>query len=196
MRRLRRVRVFGRDAEKCRAFLARARAELGLPVAGVASVEAAVEGAAIVTLVTRATEPFLLSAMVAKGAHINAVGAIVPERAEFEPALLDRCAAVAVDNVAQVRNLSREFQEKLGEDERAWARVQPLSAVIAAGTRRPAGADLTLFKAMGMGISDLALGIEIYRRAAARGLGRPLPARVAAKPRLGREAPARMKQGA
>ena len=196
VRRLRRVRVFGRDAEKCRTFVARARAELGLPVEGAESAAAAIEGAAIVTLVTRATEPFLFSAMVARGAHVNAVGAIVPERAEFEPALLERCAAVVADNVAQVRNLSREFQEEFGEDEQAWARVQPLSAVIAAGAKRPAGADLTLFKAMGMGISDLALGIEVYRRAAARGLGRPLPERVAAKPSLGREVPARMKQGA
>ena len=196
VRRLRRVRVFGRDAEKLSAFVARARADLDLPVEGAASVEAAVAGAAIVTLVTRATEPFLFSAMVAQGAHVNAVGAIVPERAEFEPALLDRSAVVVADSVAQVRRLSREFQEKFGEDAQAWARVKPLSAVIAAGAKRPAGADVTLFKAMGMGISDLALGIEIYRRAAARGLGRPLPARVAAKPRLGRAAPARMNQGA
>lgn len=196
VRRLRRVRIFGRNAERCRAFLARARAELGLAVEGAASVEEAVKSAAIVTLVTRATEPFLYSGMVAKGAHINAVGAIVPECLEFEPALLDRCAVIAVDNVAQVRKLSREFLERLGQDEQAWARVKPLSAVIAAGSKRPAGADLTLFKAMGMGISDLALGIEIHRRAAARGLGRPLPERVAAKPRLTREVPARMKQGA
>ena len=201
VRRLARVRIFGRDAERRRAFTARVRAELGLAAEEAPSVEAAVEGAAIVTLVTRSTEPFLFSAMVAKGAHVNAVGAIVPERAEFEPALIDRCAVVAADNVAQVRNLSREFRQRFGEREEGWASVKPLSALIAAGARRPAGADLTLFKAMGMGISDLALGIEIYRRARAGGLGRALPARVAAAPRLASNSPARraserIKQGA
>ena len=48
--------------------------------------------------------------------------------------------------------------------------MRPLSAVVAEGKGRPAGADLTLFKAMGMGISDLALGIEILRRAGELGV--------------------------
>jgi ornithine cyclodeaminase len=37
---------------------------------------------------------------------------------------------------------------------------------------------------MGMGISDLSLGTEIYRRALARGRGRPFPHPERAKPRL------------
>ena len=45
-----------------------------------------------------------------------------------------------------------------------WRAVRPLSAVVAEGKGRPSGADLTLFKAMGMGISDLALGIEYPAR--------------------------------
>ena len=53
--------------------------------------------------------------------------------------------------------------------------MRPLSAVVAEGKGRPSGADLTLFKAMGMGISDLALGIEILRRATEQRLGREFP---------------------
>lgn len=194
VRRLKRVRIFGRNAEKRDAFVARVRTELGVPAEGAATIEATVKDAPIITLVTRATEPFLTSAMVARGVHINAVGAITPERAEFEPALLDRCAVIAADSVPQVKSLSREFIEKFGSDEKAWARVKPLSALIAMGAKRPRGADLTLFKAMGMGISDLSLGIEIYRRAISHGLGRPLPERVAAKPRLVRTAEAKRVQ--
>ena len=37
---------------------------------------------------------------------------------------------------------------------------------------RPAGCDLTLFKAVGMGMSDLALGIEVLARVEAGGFGR------------------------
>ena len=48
----------------------------------------------------------------------------------------------------------------------------PLSELVAAKSQAPAGADLTLFKAMGMGLSDLALGIEILRRVRANGGGR------------------------
>ncbi len=107
---------------------------------------------------------------------MNAVGAISPERTEFEPALLSRCAAVVADSVPQVQNLSSEFMQYYGRDESKWRAVRPLSAVVAEGRGRPAGADLTLFKAMGMGISDLALGIEILRRASEQRLGREFPA--------------------
>ncbi len=46
------------------------------------------------------------------------------------------------------------------------------------------GADLTLFKAMGMGLSDLALGIEILERVKASGGGHAIPHPKPAQPRL------------
>jgi alanine dehydrogenase len=64
--------------------------------------------------------------------------------------------------------------------------VLALSHVIAAGAGRPAGANLTLFKAMGMGISDLSMGVEVLRRARGSGVGRPLAPTLRAKPRLSR----------
>jgi alanine dehydrogenase len=99
--------------------------------------------------------------------------------------MLARCAVVAADTVAGVRGLSREFIEFYGKDDRAWDTVLPLSRVIAAGDGRPPGADLTLFKAMGMGISDLSVGVEVLRRARANGVGRPLAPTLRARPRLG-----------
>lgn len=185
VRKLRRVRVASRNPENATAFAKRASAELQLEVEPAASVAAAAKDADIITLITRATAPFLHSAMVAPGAHINAVGAVVPERAEFAPAMLARCAVVATDTIPGVRALSREFIEFYGKDERAWDTVLPLSRVIATGNGRPPGADLTLFKAMGMGISDLSMGVEVLRRARSKGAGRPLAPTLRAKPRLG-----------
>lgn len=188
VRRLKRVRVFSPNAEHRAAFAGRAADALGLTVEPVASVEAAVKDAPIVTLVTRARVPILHAAMLAKGTHVNAVGAISPERAEFAADLLPRCATIACDNVATVRALSRELIDAFGDDERQWARAEPLASIIAAHAGRPAGADLTLFKAMGMGISDLSLAVEIYRRAQARSVGREMPPTQRAKPRLRRGA--------
>jgi alanine dehydrogenase len=175
VRPLRRVRAFSRNATARAEFVARAKKALGLHIEEAACVSQAVEGAAIVTLVTRAVTPVLLSSMVSACTHVNAVGAISPERIEFEPSLLGRCTAVVADSVPQVKNLSREFMEYYGTDESKWRAVRPLSSVIAQAKGRPAGADLTLFKAMGMGISDLALGIEILRRASEQRLGREFP---------------------
>src|SRR3546814_8547253 len=45
----------------------------------------------------------------------------------------------------------------------------------AAGATRPADARLTIFKGMGMGLSDLAMARVVYETACARGLGHALP---------------------
>ena len=133
----------------------------------------------MITLATRATSPVLSVAAAPRGVHVNAVGAIVPERAEFDPQLLARCAIVSADSVPQTQTLSREFREFYGEPgSAAWKNVVPLSRLVAGGASRPAGADVTLFKAMGMGISDLALGIQVHELARQRGIGRELPPRT------------------
>ncbi len=180
------IRVFGRDVERKAAFVKRVEEELGISASGADSVARAVEGAAIITLVTRATEPFLRSAMVARGAHVNAIGAITPERAEFEPEMLDRCDPIVVDSVDQSKRLSREFISYFEQGRKAWSAVTPLNALVAGSQARPQASDLTLFKAMGMGISDLSLGIQCYRQAAEQGLGRSIPhpqrARISLRP--------------
>jgi alanine dehydrogenase len=178
------IRVFGRDPERRAAFVRRVEDELGVSASGADSVASAVDGADIITLVTRATEPFLRSAMAARGAHVNAIGAITPERAEFEPEILDRCDPIVVDSLPQVQRLSREFISYFERGRKAWSAVTPLSALVVRSLGRPEDADLTLFKSMGMGISDLSLGIHCYRQAAEHGLGRHIPHPQRARIRL------------
>jgi ornithine cyclodeaminase len=184
VRRLKRVRVFSPNPEHRAAFAARAAEELDLRVEPVASAEAAVEGAPIVTLVTRARAPVVAAPMIMRGAHVNAVGAISPERCEFGADLVARASRIVADSVPQVRALSRELIDAFGADDARWARVEPLAKIVAAGQARPGDADVTLFKAMGMGISDLSLAVPVYDRARAQGLGRKLPPVQRAKPRL------------
>jgi ornithine cyclodeaminase len=180
VRNIQRVRVWSPTPANRAALVAKLRATFpDVEAVEATSAEAAFNGTDVITLATRATAPVLSSASTPAGAHVNAVGAIVPERAEFEPQLLARCAVVSADSVPQTQTLSREFREYYGDPAgRAWKNVVPLSRLVAADASRPAGADVTLFKAMGMGISDLALGIEIHELARQRGLGRELTART------------------
>jgi ornithine cyclodeaminase len=173
VRKLRAVRVFSPTAAHREAFAAEVNTKLELPARATRSVEEAVAGAPIVTLVTRSREPFLRSEMLARGAHVNAVGDITPERVEFAPELFARCGTVAVDSLPAVQRLSREFQQHYGSGG-DWSAVLPLSQVVAGSARRKAATDLTLFKAMGVGVSDLAVGIELLSRAERIGRGRPL----------------------
>ena len=184
VRELRHVRVFSRSLEAREAFAESVRQGLGLHVTAATTLEDAVADASIITLITNATEPFLTSAMIARGSHINAIGAIVPARSEFAQDVFPRCDKIVVDSIRSVRELSAEFREHFGDDGNAWNTVQPISEVIAHDSMRPANSDLTLFKAMGMGISDLALGIEVLARAEERGGTTTLPDRVRVPPRL------------
>jgi alanine dehydrogenase len=178
------VAVYGRDAERRQRFAALVESELDIAASAVGSVAEMVDGASVLTLVTRADAPFLAAGMPVAGTHINAVGAIAPDRIEFEPALLDRCAVVAADSPAQAQRLSRELMDHYGPPGPAWEAVTPLSALVAAAAGRPDGADLTLFKALGAGISDVTLGRTILDRARKAGLGRPIPQPSRVRPRL------------
>ncbi|HEX9810328.1 MAG TPA: ornithine cyclodeaminase family protein [Alphaproteobacteria bacterium] len=175
VRPLKRLRVFSPTAENRARFAAELRETYPFEVVEGGSVEDAVRDAPIVTTVTRARDPFLFSAMVAPGAHINAAGAIIPAFAEIAPDILPRCDRVVVDSIEGCREDSRELKAYYDEGKGNWDDVLPLCQVVAKGEKRPAGADLTLFKWMGMGLADLAAGIEIFRRARKRGVGREYP---------------------
>ena len=177
-----RLQIYSVHTESRQAFAAKAREEFAIEAVSCASVSEACRGAQIVTLVTRAAQPFLTAAMLEKGAHLNAVGAIAPDREEFAQDVFARATLVAVDNLPGVQQLSREFMTRYASS--GWEEVMPLSRLIASGRRRSGADDVSLFKAMGMGISDLALGVELLRRARERGAGRVVPQPKKQKPRL------------
>ena len=111
------------------------------------------------------------------GAHINAIGAIVPNRVEFGEDIFPRCGVVAVDTVTGVRSLSREFMDYFGSSEEKWNDVHPISSIIAEGTIKNEYPDLTLFKAMGMGLSDLAVASQVLKFCSGKKVGHELPER-------------------
>ena len=174
------VRVYSPTADRRTAFAARVQDELGVTARACTSVEAAAGGADGVTLATRSVEPILAAAAVARGAHVNAIGAITPERVEVAEDLVARADLVVVDDAAAARELSTELA---GHDP-----LVELSQLVSSDRWRPPGADLTLFKAMGTGSADLALGAFCLGAARQRGLGRALPHRTSAAARFGRTA--------
>lgn len=184
VRPIRSIRVFGRHKDRRSNFVSRTRQEFNLEVVEAASIREAVQGAQIITTATRATEPFLTADMISRGAHINSIGAIVATRAEVAEDVLARCDQVVVDSQPQARKLSRELMEYFGSGEGHWEQVASLANVVADRKERSARSDLTLFKSLGMGISDLSLGMELYRKALEQGVGRPWPQPEKAVPRL------------
>lgn len=185
VRDVKRVRVYSPRPESREQFADKlSRQGFDFEVITTNSVSAALEGASIVTAVTRAQQPFICADNLAKGAHLNAVGAITPEREEFTQDVFDRAGLIAGDNPAAVAKLSREFMTYFENPEHDWNVVRPLCDLVAAGKGRAEGVDISLFKAMGMGISDLSLGLVILNEALAQGKGRSIPHPERAQPRL------------
>jgi alanine dehydrogenase len=176
VRPLRRVQVFGRDAGRRDAFCARLGDELDVQVEGCGEVRDALDGAHIVTTITRSAEPIVSAGMLAPGMHINAVGAIVPGRSELDAQAVGRCDVVAADSREQAREDSAELAAAVEAGLLRFEDVMDLTELIAAPERGRAGSgQITLFKALGVGLSDVALGAEVLVRATEARLGSPLP---------------------
>ncbi len=169
-----RVRFWSPTPEKRAAAAIAASQRFGVSAVAAETLEAATKGAAIIASVTRAREPFLMLDHIAHGAHINAVGAILPGFAEVEPNVLAAADILAADSVAAVSKL-REVSEAAALDPGLAARCHDLSTLLATpGRNRPAAPRLTAFKSIGIGASDLAIAGEVLRRAESQNVGRAI----------------------
>jgi alanine dehydrogenase len=166
VRDIERISLYGRDAER-RGRLARELREAhGVPVDEADSVARAVDGASVVTVVTRAQQPIVSADVLLPGMHVNAVGAITPDRSELDVAAVAAFDVLVADSVEQARADAGDLRAAVDAGAIGWRQVHGLDQ-IAAGARagRQGGDDLTLFRALGVGTSDVALGSEVLRLA-------------------------------
>tara|TARA_B100000686_G_scaffold309206_1_gene350917 strand:+ start:977 stop:1966 length:990 start_codon:yes stop_codon:yes gene_type:complete len=184
VRPLNEVRVWSRNPETRESFAHQVTKSLRIPTYSMDSLDAATKDSPLVTLITNSTKPFLDADILAKNSHLNAMGAIIPARMEFSENIFNRVDLAVVDSLKTVRELSTEFRNHYGKTDDLWKEVTTIASIIKEDRIRPLNADVTLFKAMGMGLSDLALGIEIFDRAKAKNKGTPLPIRKKFSPRL------------
>ncbi len=177
VRPLKRLRVYSPTAANRAAFVDLVKKQFPFEVVNAGSLEDCVKDAPIVATFTRAREPFLPAEMLAKGVHVTAGGAIIPAYAEIFPDVVGRASMIVVDNIQQCQENARELNDAFAAGIGAgWGAVQQLSAVVKAANgkvARPAGADMTLYKFMGLGLGDVAAAMEIYKRAVAKGAGIP-----------------------
>lgn len=165
------IRVHGRDPDRRRAFADKLRRHIAAPLREASTVREAAEGADIVVLVTRAADPILDADMLAQDALLVAVGAILPTHAEFAADVFDRATTIATDDPQAVLRGSREFRERAAVDPELPARVMPLGALLRSSP--PPG--VRLFKALGLGLSDLAVARLAVERAERALIGTPMP---------------------
>jgi alanine dehydrogenase len=168
------VAVFSRDRAKQTAFCERLASELALPVRAAASAAEAVAGADIVVTATNSSTPVVMNEWLTPGAHVNAMGANAPSRRELDPQIVLRAALRVTDDVEQAKSEAAEFIDLARAGALDWNDVIPLHRIIGAPRMRRDHDAVTLFKSLGVGLEDLAIGSLLYDRAAASGRCKPV----------------------
>jgi alanine dehydrogenase len=176
VRRLERVRAFGRDPQRRENFCREMGARIGVAVEPAGSGEEAVKGADIVITATSATEVVLTGAQVAPGMHINAMGANWPQKRELDATAVARAQKIVVDSIEQSKMEAGDLIQAFGEDESRWNAVRELAQIVAGKEPGRTSADqITLFKSNGIATWDLAAAVRVYEMAVARGMGKQIP---------------------
>jgi ornithine cyclodeaminase/alanine dehydrogenase-like protein (mu-crystallin family) len=176
VRPIERVRAYGRNAERLRAFCAEMTARVGIPVEPAASGRDAVAGADVVCAITNAATPVLEGAWLAPGAHVNAAGSNRGNAQEIDVEAVTRAAVVAVEDLEQAKVESGDLLHAALSGRWSWERSVLLSDLVAGKVRgRTSEAQITLFESLGIGLWDLAVASHVYDACVAAGRGSRLP---------------------
>ncbi|HET9330489.1 MAG TPA: hypothetical protein VFO23_08190, partial [Steroidobacteraceae bacterium] len=116
--------------------------------------ESAVRGADVVVTVTSSREPVLQGAWLKPGAHVNAVGACLPDWRELDDAAM-RGSTLVVDSRAAA------LQES-GDVILSGAEIGAEAGEVFTGTRRVARESTTVFKSLGLAVEDIATARLVY----------------------------------
>jgi ornithine cyclodeaminase len=172
IRELEQVTVWGRSPERAEDFAARVR-DTGLNAAAAEDAETAVAGADIICTVSAAPLPILLSAWVADGAHVNAVGSSRAGPIEIDDALVVRARFFA-DHKEGVLSQGAEFLHAkaagLIGDDHVLGEIGEVMAGHIAG--RTGDGDVTLYKSLGSIVQDLAAARHIVGKLGTSGAPR------------------------
>jgi alanine dehydrogenase len=153
------------DAQKAKAFAARAEKAIGIRIEAVADLATAARESDIIVTCTTAKRFFLTREMVRPGAFIAAVGADNEDKQEIEPALL-ASSKVVTDVTEQAARIG-DLHHALAAGAMAAKDVHAELAEVVAGHKpgREHDEETTIFDSTGTGLQDVAAAIAAYRRA-------------------------------
>lgn len=171
VRRLRRIRVWSRSAEKRAAFVAASRQAFGAPVEAASTAREAVEGAPIVITATSSREPVLEAAWVAKDALVCAIGSNHPARRELPAELIWSARRIVVDSLEQARIESGDLLLALPVERWHTLPLVELQEIAAKGRSEAIPEGLSIFKSNGLGVEDVYAAGWVYERALEQGRG-------------------------
>lgn len=176
VRKLRKVKVFARNAERLAAFCTRMSDRLEIDVVPGSSPEDTVRGSDIVSTITTASSPLFDAAWVSPGTHINAAGSNSLIRREVGEDVLKVSHPIVVDSVETALKEAGDLLPVLEKGRLSERQLVELGDVILGrhpGRSKPE--DITLFESQGMAIQDISVAVRLEVLAREQGLGVELP---------------------
>ncbi|MFB6172798.1 MAG: ornithine cyclodeaminase family protein [Haloarculaceae archaeon] len=176
VRDLRTVEVYSPTKENREAFAAEMNDLLDVPVAAVASSDAAIEEADVVITATDATEPVFDGERLEPGTHVTAIGQYAPGSREVDATTIERATYVPDlrDRVMQdAGSFIHAVETGVVTEDHVHAELGEVVAGVAPG--RTSDEEITMFDSGGTGIETVAAAHMLYEKAREAGLGRTIP---------------------
>lgn len=176
VRKLRKVKVFARNAERLAAFCTKMSDRLEIDVVPAASPEDTVRGSDIVSTITTASSPLFDAAWLSPGTHVNAAGSNSLIRREVGEDVLKVSRPIVVDSVDTALKEAGDLLPVLEKGRLSERQLVELGDVILG--RHPGRAnpdDITLFESQGMAIQDISVVVRLEALAREQGMGVELP---------------------
>jgi ornithine cyclodeaminase/alanine dehydrogenase-like protein (mu-crystallin family) len=172
VRQIKRVRVTDIVFKHAKKFAAEMSADYNIAIEAVRDAETAVRNADIIVTVTTSHEPVLHREWISDGVHLNVVGGSVPQTREVDTATM-AAAKLYVDRRESTLSESGDYlmaakEGAIGPD-RIQAEIGEL--LIGKGEGRTSDREITLFKALGLAVEDVAAAEYLYRYAKENSLG-------------------------
>ena len=164
------IRVWARRLEAAEELAG----EVGATVAP--SVDAALFGAEVVCTTTSSAEPIVEKRWLARGAHVNAVGASIPSARELDSATVAG-SSFFTDRRESCLNEAGDYLLAAAEGAIGPEHIKAELGEVLTGAHpgREHEDELTVFKSLGIAVEDLASAELVVRRARERGVGVEVP---------------------
>ena len=164
------IRIWSRSLEKAEELAG----EVGATVSP--SVDAALFGAEVVCTTTAAKDPIVEKRWLARGAHVNAVGACFPTTRELDTETV-ASSSFFTDRRESCLNEAGDYIIAASEGAIGPDHIKAELGEVLAGMHpgRQHEDELTIFKSLGIAVEDLASAELIVRRARERGVGVEVP---------------------
>jgi alanine dehydrogenase len=176
VRPIRQIVAYGRDQERRERFCREMSEALGLTVTPASAPEEAVRDMDIVVTATTAREPVLCGEWLAKGTHLNAIGANSLSRQEIDVEAVRRSACVVVDSLEQAKMEKGDLARAVEAEAFYWEDARELGLVVIGDfPGREDDSEITLFESGGIALEDVAFAGRIYQAARKAKLGTTLP---------------------